>query len=450
VARIEGDKLRAQIRIERITDADSDDLHDALALYRQRIPTLEQFEIPDIVRWIREDLEQVENGILVPRDFFLVAKLNDEVCGFILFHYYPEARFAFIAYLVAATGHSSPNYSREGVSKKLLAQVRTFMEGPLKDCEGILLEVDRPLAAATEQEMLERLARIRLFCMLAQAQGFSLRAFDMDYLQPPLSLENPDLNVPMLLMYVNPGARNAASYMKSSFVRKVLKFIYTDLYPQGYSDNETENRKYKACLRKFAAARLKTLPQRISMLDFKQLKARTVDMYDAPTDLEVSPLSAEPALTELDQKEVSANQNLSKRLTDFRTASKVGTVYILDWALLSVLIGAALGMGGLAMSEGKFALADVLYIVGVGLFIAKACYDHRNHELKRQLLLIFVVTGSVMLVGLLVWSEVNRRKKNQQATGGIAYPTPQRNTSTEISPSASPTAAQNSTSDNTR
>src|SRR5260370_491986 len=109
--------------------------------------------------------------------------------------------------------------------------------------------------------------------MLAEAQGFSLRAFDMEYLQPPLSLATPDSNVPMLLMYVNPKTMRPISYMNCASVRRILKFIYTDLYPGGYSDNEFENRAYKTCLRNFYAARCKTLPRQIRMLDFKQLKA---------------------------------------------------------------------------------------------------------------------------------------------------------------------------------
>lgn len=260
--------------VERVIDPNSEDLHDALDLYSQRIPEQEQVDSPDIVRWIREDLEHIERGALRPRDYFLIAKTEEQLLGFVLLHHYPDVQFAFIAYLVAAKDSSVTHNSRDGISKKLLAEVRNLLK-PGKDleaCQGLLLEVDRPASADTEPERIRRLARIKLFCMLAEAQGFSLRAFDMDYLQPPLSLSDPDSSVPMLLMYVSSKTTQPASFMSSTSVRQILKFIYTDLYPEGYSDNELENRAYEACLRKFCIARSKIVPKRVRMLDFKQLK----------------------------------------------------------------------------------------------------------------------------------------------------------------------------------
>lgn len=442
MARNGSERATAEIHVELVEDADNDDLHEALALYRQRIPSSERFEIPDIVRWIKEDSEQIQTGSFRPRDFFLVAKMNDQVQGFVLFHYFPKVRLAFIAYLVTATEQSLPTYSREGVAKKLLTELKKFFNGPLKDCEGILLEVDPPMEAATEQELCKRLARIRLFCSIAHSLGFSLRAFDMDYQQPPLSLENPEMSVPMTLMYTNPQASRAAGLVTFSFVRKILKFIYTDLYPEKYSDNDTENRKYAACLRKFFTARLKTVPPRIPMLDYKQIKARSGVAFKALAGTTHRPPESVMAIR--DEPEATSRNHTLSRLANVRTASKVGTFYILDWALLSVIIGAALGLGGLAMSEGKYLLADVLNVFGVGLIIGKACYDHRNHELKLHLLLIFILAGICVLVGLLSWSQVNRRTKNQQ-TGAIPYGTHDRDRTSEGSAVPSTTVKQSPT-----
>src|SRR5467141_1691836 len=98
--------------VERVTDPNSEDLHDALDLYSQRIPEHEQFDSPDIIRWIREDLEHIERGALRPRDFFLIAKSEEQLFGFVLLHYYPKVQFGFIAYLVAAKDPSITHNSR--------------------------------------------------------------------------------------------------------------------------------------------------------------------------------------------------------------------------------------------------------------------------------------------------------------------------------------------------
>ncbi len=300
-----------------MTDPDNQDLHDALDLYSQRIPETEQFSSPDIIRWLREDLERIDRGTLRPRDFFLIAKSEEQVCGFLLLHFYPQVNYAFIAYLVASKDPPMTNFSRDGVSRALLAKVRELMAPgeDLEACQGLLLEVDRPASADTAAESKHRLARIKLFCTLAEAQGFSLRAFDMGYLQPPLSLSEPDSTVPMLLMYARPKAGQPANFMRTAEVRQVLKFIYMDLYPEGYSDNEIENREYKAHLRRFCSARTKALPRRIPMLDFKQLQS---SLHGARYVIEKESLSA--ADTNVVKKAVDAPEIVtSKQLEEPRT-----------------------------------------------------------------------------------------------------------------------------------
>lgn len=255
--------------VHRVTDPSSEDLLDALKIYTRRIPEEEQFEPSDIVRWVQE------SSAGPTRDYFLVAKLEDQVLGFVLFHYSPRARLAFIAYLVAAKHPGRLRYSSDNVSRTLLSEVNRLLkvEDELKQCEGLLLEVDRPSGDVTEQESHERIARIRLFCTLAQAQGFSLRALDMNYYHPPVSLAHPEVAVPMLLMYLNPRPGNPRSYMSRKEVRGVLKFIYTELYPENYSECSDETRTYRKLMSKLYLAQAKSLPDRIALLNSGQLRA---------------------------------------------------------------------------------------------------------------------------------------------------------------------------------
>lgn len=191
-----------QIEVIRVTDPMSQDLHEALELYSQRIPDDEQFSPSDIVRWLRDDLEEVAPNR--PRDYFLVARVGDLICGCVLLHYYPLPKFGFIAYLVALEDQRGHAHSNNNISTRLMAAVNELIRArpELGDCKGFLLEVDRPSPQATEGELRQCLARIRLFGMLAEAQGFCLRAFDLSYYHPPLSSTDPETTVPMLLMYL--------------------------------------------------------------------------------------------------------------------------------------------------------------------------------------------------------------------------------------------------------
>ncbi len=319
MVRTHGANITDQIHVEHVVNADNDDFHAALVLYHQRIPVSEQFEIPDIVRWIRESSEQVDGSPLRTRDFCLIAKQNDDVCGLMIFHYFPKHRLVFIGYLVSASEYSATT-PREAVASKLLARFKTFFKGPLKDCEGILLEVDKPLAATTPRELTKRLARIRLFCVLANSLGFSLRAFDMDYRQPPLSLGQPDDNVPMLLMFADPRTSAGASKMNASLVRKLLKFVYTEMYPDKYSDNDYENRRYARALKRFSATRLKTIRRQVPMLDFRQIRLQATNAFDPDKKV----YSERPEVTSVGEgNKESIPKNRSNSLADLRMGAEL-------------------------------------------------------------------------------------------------------------------------------
>lgn len=65
---------RGKVRVTLVTDYKDPDIIRALDIYEERIPVAEQFEAPNIVRWLREDQEQRARGLAGPRDYFAVAK----------------------------------------------------------------------------------------------------------------------------------------------------------------------------------------------------------------------------------------------------------------------------------------------------------------------------------------------------------------------------------------
>jgi hypothetical protein len=202
--------------------------------------------------------------------------LDGRVVGFFLLHHYLRLEFAFIAYLVVERG------KRDGdgrISQAILKEVKTlFAPGQeLNQVRGVLTEVDHPSCAADDKTRMERLARIRLFCMLAESQSFALRALDLEYLQPKLTLDDPNAReVPLMLLYspVGPGYRRG--YASRAEVRSILNFVYTHLYPEGFSDVDRENRRYRSYLRGFCKQRCQLLPARIPLLEYRSLKTRVL------------------------------------------------------------------------------------------------------------------------------------------------------------------------------
>ncbi|MBI4908146.1 MAG: hypothetical protein HY820_31260 [Acidobacteria bacterium] len=187
-----------------VRDADDPDLDAALKLYAKKIPDDQRFETADIVRWIREDRITRRTVHGAPTDWFVVAKMRRRVCGFILFHYYPSTHLALFAYMVVA---NTPGVPFDAVSSTLCSSISRLLKrrGELRGYKGLVLEVEDPRKERSNQKQTESLARIRRFCTLAEMQGFSLRAFDIDYKQPRLSLDDAtSAERPMLLL----SARN--------------------------------------------------------------------------------------------------------------------------------------------------------------------------------------------------------------------------------------------------
>lgn len=262
------------VQVTLITDHRSVDLVEALSIFSQRIPQNEQFEAEDIIRWIREDQEAVERGERGRRDYFFVAKTGAKVGGFILSHFHSDQSLAFIAYLVARKGHT---LSKGTIAATLLRSMTSLFSQDkyLQPCKGFLLEVDDPRLASSRREYLYRIARINLFCTLAQANGLSLRAIDIEYRQPRLTLPSQDSSggeIPMILMY---ATKKTETHLSREEVASLLTYIYLHLYPEGFSQVTEENEAYLAYTTKFCDEQIDKLPQRIATLNYSQLKKKT-------------------------------------------------------------------------------------------------------------------------------------------------------------------------------
>jgi hypothetical protein len=259
------------IVIKLVRDPDDPDLDVALDLYRKRIPDDQQFEPADIVRWIREDQVRRQNNI--SSDWFLVAKYRRRVSGFLLFHYVRSAELAFFAYMVTA---NTPGIAVNAVSRALASAVARLLKKrkELRGCRGFALEVEDP-RWETGRRRDESLARIRRFCTLAEMQGFSLRAFDTEYKQPKLSLEDLDnTERPLLLLSARTRHTELGSTDHRSEVEEVLRFIYTNIYPEGYSFDQSENLAYRDYCARLLDTETAKLPPEVRSLSCAQLIAQ--------------------------------------------------------------------------------------------------------------------------------------------------------------------------------
>jgi hypothetical protein len=271
-------RLFNPVVIKLVRDPADPDLESALDLYKKKIPDDQRFEVADIINWIREDQisrRRTDNSTL-PTDWFIVALHKHRVSGFVLFHYYPIAQLAMFAYMVvAATPGVAGNLISNSLSGFISRLLSTRKE--LHGCTRIVLEVEDPRKEKSKPDQDECLARIRRFCTLAEMRGLSLRAFDFEYRQPKLATEDADnTERPLLLLYARTHPESAANNSMSARaeVAEILTFIYTRVYPEGYSSDRKEDRLYREYCSQFKDRQIASLPTEIRSLSLKQLVAQ--------------------------------------------------------------------------------------------------------------------------------------------------------------------------------
>ena len=260
--------------IKLVREADDPDLDAALKLYSKRIPDDQRFEAADIVRWIREDRITRRTSPGAPTDWFVVAKMRRRVCGFILLHYYPSTQLALFAYMVVA---NTPGVPFDAVSGPMGSWISRLLRKrkELRGYKGFVLEVEDPRREKAQRKQTESLARVRRFCTLAEMQGFSLRAFDIDYKQPRLSLDDAkSVERPMLLLSARNREGASSGEVHRQEVKEVLSFIYTKVYPEGYSSDAAENQAYREYCTALRDREVAALPTTVRSLSSSQLVAQ--------------------------------------------------------------------------------------------------------------------------------------------------------------------------------
>jgi hypothetical protein len=263
-------RFLSEIVVRRIEDPQDLDLSPALDLYEDRIPIGQRFESADIIRWLREDSE-LRAGGHGPSDTFLIAKRRRKVCGFILFHYYPRDRILFFAYLVVAKGPGIPtNRISEAITKKARKVIR--WHPPFSRKLVHVLEVEDPRRQTAGASRNKSLARIIIFSRIAEASGLTLRGVDFAYLQPPLTHdENPPRQEPLLLMLAE---ASAGARLGRNRLADLVDFIYTELYPSGYSNDPHEVQRYKDLCQRLGHELKARIPTEIPLLTVAQLRTQ--------------------------------------------------------------------------------------------------------------------------------------------------------------------------------
>ncbi len=80
------------------------------------------------------------------------------------------------------------------------------------------------------------------------------------------------------------------------------------------------------------------------------------------------------------------------------------------WAAILFITGLLFSFGYGAMTEGKYILAVIFYVLGGAAVGARAIYDYRAHVLRKQISVIITLVTAVIVVGLISWTVYESKK----------------------------------------
>jgi len=149
-----------------------------------------------------------------------------------------------------------------GLAKLIMAE--------MKDCKGIVLEVQAPSPKIDFQENSERKARIRLFKETAKRLNYRMYEVGIDYLQPQMEIGSEDEfeEEKMVLLYA--PVKDTVPYNKKISKDKVLEiltFIYLQIYRPTFRHEPEKDYEYQVYLNSLLRDYDSNLPKLISLKD---------------------------------------------------------------------------------------------------------------------------------------------------------------------------------------
>jgi hypothetical protein len=102
---------------------------------------------------------------------------------------------------------------------------------------------------------------------------------------------------------------------------------------------------------------------------------------------------------------------LFAKVDEYKNAFIVFWGSLWSWAAVGALIGLTGQFSYGAMSEGRYILALVLYLLAIGLVAARAAHQFRKHPLHKQITQIIVVVSLLIFAGFAYWTYSSYSKK---------------------------------------
>jgi hypothetical protein len=251
-----------EVTVHRINDPSHPDIAIALRLFERRIPDEERDSPDDIIRWLREVQDETRRGVCKLLDFFLIARIADNVAGFAYVQFYPVYSLGFFSYLVV--DDKIPEARECHVSTKLLQEIVKHLFKDKIECKGVVVEVDEPEVLQGKKKMVAA-ARIRHFQTLSRQLGFPLKTVSIKYTQPRLSVDGSLQEFPMRLMYAIKSPSIEPRRITKAEANYLLKFFSEAIYGDHFEHRVDLDQEYRHYLQSWYHKHASRIPDVVDL-----------------------------------------------------------------------------------------------------------------------------------------------------------------------------------------
>lgn len=227
----------------------SKDLKKALELYDSTFSDADIMDDSrDMEQWLTEISELNRKFPSKWSVHLYIVKSRKAVIGFFYAEYHKKNKLLLISYIAADSN------SRQEVSKIIADHLRKKLKKELKDCKGVIFELEKEGA---EQ-------RIRLFRHAANICNIDLKALDINYIQPKIKNWEPNYKEKnQVLVYGSTQGQTLDQWISKEEVVLILDTIYNEWYVSAYEDDPEHYEEYKAYIKKLFDKSVNELPDRI-------------------------------------------------------------------------------------------------------------------------------------------------------------------------------------------
>lgn len=255
-------KLRSRIvNVKWVQDPKDPDVAVALRLFERRIPYQERDSPDDIVRWLYEVQDETKRGVCELKDFFLIARIGEDVAGFAYLQFYPAYSLAFFSYLVVEDRIPAKECH---VSTKLLQEINKLLFNRNLNCEGVVVEVDEPEILKGHQKTKAE-ARIKRFQTLSRQLNFPLKNVLIPYFQPRLSVDDKLQQHPMRLMFAIPNPSSEPRRITKHETMEILRFLSEAIYGDHFAHRADFDQRYRSYLKSWYNSFASKIPEVVEL-----------------------------------------------------------------------------------------------------------------------------------------------------------------------------------------